>query len=77
MELIRATSPLKGRFFIGSYKFSLTRTVYLFAPAIYSLLPGLGMNFLLRIVSVKFVQKPLKPSVCRSYLLSYALHEWE
>jgi hypothetical protein len=33
MELIRATSPLKGRFFIGVYKFSLTHTIYLFAPA--------------------------------------------
>ena len=29
MELIRATSPLKGRFFVGSYKFSLTHLRYL------------------------------------------------
>ena len=31
MELIRATSPLKGRFFVGSYKFSFIRARY--APA--------------------------------------------
>jgi len=29
MELIRATSPLKGRFFVGSWKFSFTRLRYL------------------------------------------------
>ena len=33
MELIRATSPLKGRFFVGFYKFALTHTVYSFVPA--------------------------------------------
>jgi len=33
MELIRATSPLKGRFFIGSYKFSFIRTRYVHVPA--------------------------------------------
>gem|GEM_PF-3953970 len=33
MELIRATSPLKGRFFLGFYTFSLTHTICLFAPA--------------------------------------------
>jgi hypothetical protein len=33
MELIRATSPLKGRFFVGFYKFSLTHTIYLPATA--------------------------------------------
>ena len=32
MELIRATSPLKGRFFVGSYKFSLTHLRYSPAP---------------------------------------------
>jgi hypothetical protein len=43
MDLIRATSPLKGRFFVGSYKFSLTRTRYLHATATFSLLPGLDL----------------------------------
>jgi len=33
MELIRATSPLKGRFFLGFYRFSLTHTIYLSATA--------------------------------------------
>jgi hypothetical protein len=44
MELIRATSPLKGRFFVGVYKFSLTHTVYSFAPATYSPAPFSPIN---------------------------------
>jgi hypothetical protein len=27
MELIRAASPLKGRFFLGFYRFSLTHVI--------------------------------------------------